>query len=69
MNMQEYWVVGGRYRDLSFSTLEETPEAYGPFDRYEEARRAWSEQSTRTRSTASVRYSIVTTALGQNQAA
>ena len=34
MNMQEYWVVGGRYRDLSISTREKRAEAYGPFDRY-----------------------------------
>jgi len=60
---EEFWVVGGRYRDTSFTTLEEGgAEAYGPFARYEEALRSWSDRNNGTRSLASVRYSIVVTA-------
>ena len=44
----EFWVVGGRYRDTSFTTMEEGgTEAYGPFGRYEDAFRSWSERSNR----------------------
>lgn len=67
--MQEFWVVGGRYRDTSFATMEGAPEAYGPFTRYEDALRSWSDQSAETRSQASVRYSIVTNAAQQSRAA
>lgn len=60
---EEFWVVGGRYRDTSFTTLEEGhAEAYGPFARYEDALRSWSEHSNGSRPLASVRYSIVVTA-------
>ncbi|KAB2869652.1 MAG: hypothetical protein F9K43_10935 [Bauldia sp.] len=66
---QEFWVVGGCYRDTSFAAMDAAPEAYGPFARYEDALRSWSDQSTRTRSQASVRYSIVTTASAKARAA
>jgi hypothetical protein len=60
---EEFWVVGGRYRDVQFKDLEEGgAEAYGPFFRYEDALSSWSSHSARTRSFASVRYSVVTTA-------
>lgn len=59
---EEFWVVGGRYTDTSFTTLADGAEAIGPFTRYDEALRAWSDHSNRSRSLASVRYSIVVTA-------
>lgn len=60
---QEYWVVGGRYRDTSFTAMTEGgAEAYGPFSRYEDARQSWADCNAGTRSQASVRYSIVATA-------
>ncbi|MCP4380265.1 MAG: DUF4170 domain-containing protein [Hyphomicrobiales bacterium] len=60
---QEYWVVGGRYRDTSFTTLaEDGVEAYGPFAGYDEALKSWSDRNDGTRAQAAVRYSIVTTA-------
>lgn len=59
----EFWVVGGRYRDTSFTRLEEGgAEAYGPFAIYEEALQSWSDRNRTTRSLAAVRYSIVATA-------
>ena len=59
----EYWVVGGRYRDTSFTSLEDGgAEAYGPFAMYEEALQSWSDRNRTTRSLAAVRYSIVATA-------
>jgi len=60
---QEFWVVGGLYRDTTFSRLEDGgAEAYGPFGGYDEALRTWAEHSARTRSLAAARYSIVATA-------
>ncbi|MEP0321520.1 DUF4170 domain-containing protein [Bauldia litoralis] len=59
----EFWVVGGRYRDTSFTDLADGGAgAYGPFARYDEAHRSWSDRSNGSRSLASVRYSIVVTA-------
>jgi hypothetical protein len=60
---KEFWVVGGRYRDVTFVQIEEgCAEAYGPFAGYDEAFSSWSIHSSRTRSLAAVRYSIVVTA-------
>jgi hypothetical protein len=60
---QEFWVVGGRYCDTSFTMLVEGgAEAYGPFPRYEDALRSWSDRSNQNRPAAAVRYSIVVTA-------
>jgi hypothetical protein len=67
--LEEFWVVGGRYRDTSFTDLEEgAAEAYGPFARYDDALRTWSSHSSRTRAYASVRYSVVTTVKAPNHA-
>ena len=63
---QEFWVVGGRYEDTSFAALEEDGrELHGPFPSYDEALQSWVSRSTRTRSYADVRYSIVVTASAQ----
>jgi hypothetical protein len=60
---EEFWVVGGNYRDTSFTALAEGgAEAYGPFARYEDALHSWSDRSNRNRPVAAVRYSIVVTA-------
>lgn len=60
---EEFWVVGGRYRDLSFAEVADGgTEAYGPFASYEAAMRVWSDCSDRTRAMAAMRYSIVATA-------
>ena len=60
---QEFWVVGGHYRDTTFTTLiEGGAEAYGPFVRYDDALRHWTDRSNAHRPMAAVRYSIVVTA-------
>ncbi len=60
---EEFWVVGGRYRDTTFTAFSEGgAEAYGPYPRYEDALRSWSERSNQNRPAAAVRYSIVVTA-------
>jgi hypothetical protein len=61
--LQEFWVIGGKYRDVDFSALEEGGgEMYGPFGSYEEAHRSWVDRVRATRSLAEVRYQIVATA-------
>jgi hypothetical protein len=60
---QEFWVVGGHYRDTTFTMLADGgAEAYGPFPRYEDAHRHWADRSNENRPAAAVRYSIVVTA-------
>jgi hypothetical protein len=61
--LQEFWVVGGKYRDVDFSVLEDGGgELYGPFTSYGEAHRSWVDRTRATRSLAEVRYQIVATA-------
>ena len=60
---QEYWVVGGSYRDTNFIDLEkESGEAYGPFLSYDEAMSSWRDRTSTTRPQATTRYSVVVTA-------
>jgi hypothetical protein len=60
---QEYWVVGGSYRDAEFAALRDgTGEVYGPFASYDEALRSWSTRTERTRAEATTRFSVVVTA-------
>ncbi len=60
---QEFWVVGGHYSDTTFTALSDGgAEAYGPFPRYEDALRHWTDRSNQNRPVAAVRYSIVVTA-------
>ena len=61
--IQEYWVVGGSYRDANFADLQEgTGELIGPFTSYDDALTSWRERTARTRAQATVRYSVVVTA-------
>jgi hypothetical protein len=61
--VEEYWVVGGTYRDASFAALSESGgEVYGPFATYDDAFHLWRERAADTRSQATVRYSVVVTA-------
>jgi hypothetical protein len=61
--IQEYWVVGGSYRDANFAALKEgTSEVYGPFVSYDEALSSWNAVSARSRAEATTRFSIVVTA-------
>jgi len=60
---QEYWVVGGSYRDVNFKDLQEGQgELYGPYPSYTEALQTWQERNARSRSQATQRYSVVVTA-------
>ena len=60
---QEYWVVGGTFRDVSFADLEEgRGELYGPFPSYGDALQSWRARNAETRSQATRRYSVVVTA-------
>ena len=61
--MQEYWVVGGNFRDVSFAALSEgTAELFGPFASYADAYKRWRDCATSTRSRALTRYTILVTA-------
>jgi hypothetical protein len=61
--LQEFWVIGGKYRDIDFRALEAGGgELYGPFSSYDEAHRSWVDRTRATRSLAEVRYQIVATA-------
>ncbi len=61
--IQEYWVVGGKYRDSNFVELSEgCGELQGPFTSYDEALTAWRERANLTRAEATARYSVVVTA-------
>jgi len=68
--MQEYWVVGGNYSDVSFADLREgTAELFGPFASYDDAFRRWRDCTSSTRSNALARYSILVTAEDEQAAA
>lgn len=60
---QEYWVVGGSYRDANFAELSEGGgELHGPYASYDDALVAWRDRADRTRAQATARYSVVVTA-------
>jgi hypothetical protein len=59
----EYWVVGGSFRDVSFAAFDRaTGELHGPFPTYADALACWRERSFTSRSEATVRFTVVTTA-------
>jgi len=61
--IHEFWVVGGSYRDANFADLHDgSGELYGPFISYDDAFTSWRDRTAKTRSQATVRYSIVVTA-------
>ena len=61
--IEEYWVVGGSYRDADFAALKDgTGEIYGPFVSYDEALNSWNRRSARSRAEATTRFSVVVTA-------
>jgi hypothetical protein len=59
--MTEYWVVGGEYTDVTFTTLRPgtTLGRYGPFPNYEAARKEWHARTMQTIDNALIRYRIV----------
>ena len=61
--IEEFWVVGGSYRDANFAALnDDSGEAYGPFASYDEAHRSWNARTERSRAEATTRFSVVVTA-------
>jgi hypothetical protein len=56
---QQFWVIGGTYRDLTFSQLiDGTSRVEGPFQTYEAAQRVWRECTQASRSEACTRFTI-----------
>jgi len=56
---RRYWVVGGQYESLTFDRLVHgTQFVLGPFGRREDAENAWREVSDKTRSQATMRFTI-----------
>jgi hypothetical protein len=54
-----YWVIGGEYETMKFDRLVRGTEVVlGPFGCCEDAQSAWRDVSDRTRSRATVRFSI-----------
>jgi hypothetical protein len=55
-----YWVVGGEYRDTSFTSFAPgaREERYGPYASYREAYAAWSARARATIDDATIRYRI-----------
>jgi hypothetical protein len=61
---QEFWVVGGSYRDMTFATFDPGGgELHGPFKCYGEALLCWRQRASETRSSATTRFAIAATAL------
>jgi hypothetical protein len=56
--MARFWVVGGEYKDTSFDHTINGENWFGPFDRYEEAKKVWQEQAWKTVDDATTRYRI-----------
>jgi hypothetical protein len=60
---RQYWVIGGEYQCVEFQeVVPGTERVFGPFRSYEEADRKWRERSSASRSSATTRYSIVSSA-------
>lgn len=60
---QEFWVVGGNFRDVTFDALgSESGELHGPFESYGAALTCWRERTAETRSCATTRFTVVSTA-------
>ncbi len=57
--MQQYWVIGGEYRDTRFDRIVDgNEEWFGPFRSYEEAKKEWSKHAWQTVDDCHVRYRI-----------
>lgn len=55
----KFWIVGGEYRDTSFSEIVTGTQCLdGPFPTYETALSQWRRMAGETRSNACARYTI-----------
>jgi hypothetical protein len=60
---RQYWVIGGEYQCVEFQeVVPGTERLFGPYRSYEEADRKWRERASASRSSATTRYSIVSSA-------
>ena len=60
---RQYWVIGGEYQCVEFqAVVPGTERVFGPYRSYEEADRKSRERSSASRSSATTRYSIVSSA-------
>ncbi len=59
--MNEFWVIGGAYKDTRFDELKHgvSEERYGPYWSYRDAERAWQRLSWREVDNCQVRYQII----------
>ena len=56
---RHFWVVGGKYESMAFDRLiEGTKCAFGPFASEDDAKSTWRSVTERTRSQATVRFTI-----------
>jgi len=56
---RRFWVVGGKYESMAFDHLVEgTERVFGPFASEHDAKSAWRSVTERTRSQATVRFTI-----------
>jgi hypothetical protein len=61
-----YWVIGGEYETMTFERLVPGKEVVlGPFQCCEDARSAWRDVSDKTRSRATVRFTIASVSGGR----
>lgn len=57
--MQQYWVVGGEYKDTGFQIPTGGDEQwFGPFESYEKAKAEWAKRAWATVDDAHTRYRI-----------
>ena len=56
-----YWVVGGIYKDTSFTELEigNDLERYGPYNTFDEAKKEWDRISWKNVDSCNTRYVIL----------
>lgn len=60
---KQFWVIGGEYNCVEFQeVVPGTARIFGPFASYQEANEVWRERSLASRSSATTRYSIVSSA-------
>ena len=60
---QQFWVIGAEYSSVACDALiPGTGCLLGPFDSYDDAREVWRERSMESRSQATTRYTIVSSA-------
>jgi hypothetical protein len=56
---RRFWVIGGKYESMTFDRLVTGTESlFGPFGEREDAESFWRDLSERTRSQATVRFTI-----------